>query len=132
MTDSLKSRRYDRVRRSVADNARRRLGVEALERRELLLVRASIDYSFDTNNFFNTPEKRDLMQSAADTVVGRFADDLGAIVPGSGNTWTAMFWAPGSGLVAGVPNRTIAANEVVFYAGGRDLGTEALGEGGPG
>src|SRR4051794_32400472 len=40
----------------------------SLEERRLLSIDIAIDYSFDTNHFFDTPEKRDLLQLAANVV----------------------------------------------------------------
>ena len=98
---------------------------------------ARIDYSLDTNNFFDTQAKRDLLQKAADEIFSRFGDDLEAISPGpSGfsfnNSWDASFNHPGTGAVHEVENLQVAANEIVVYAGGRELGGNTLGIGGPG
>ena len=58
--------------------------MESLEGRSLLAVTFQIDYSLDTNNFFNTQAKRDLLQTAANTIGQRLSDDLSAIIPGGG------------------------------------------------
>ena len=90
-----------------------------------------IDYSLDTNNFFDTQEKKDLLQLAADTIIVRFGDTLDAIVPGGGSTWKAVFTHPGTGQAGfEVPNLTVAENEIVIFAGGRSI--NSLGIGGPG
>ena len=107
------------------------MGVEDLESRILLSLTATIDYSFDTNEFFNTDLRRELMQAAVNMVVRDFTDTLDAISPNSNNTWTADFTHPGDGTDVSEPNLSIAANEIVIYVGGRDLGGQ-LGEGGPG
>jgi len=87
----------------------------------------TIDYSLDTNNFFDTQAKRDLLASAFNEIAGQFSDSLDAIVPGpSGfgfdNTWTAKFTHPGAGTNESVVDPTISLDEIVIYAGGRDLG----------
>ena len=94
-------------------------------------VHVVIDYSLDTNSFFDTQPKRDLLQQAADLVANWFRDDLMAITPGGGDSWDAVIDHPATGLSHTIPNRTIAANEVLLFAGGRDM-TDALGRGGPG
>ena len=104
--------------------------VEILESRELLTINVVIDYSLDTNNFFNTQEKKDLLQTAADAIGSRLTDTLSAITPSGSNTWTAIFEHPATGTEATVNNRSIAANTVVVYAGGRDLPANQAGVGG--
>lgn len=64
---------------------RRRRLCEVLESRPLLTT-VLIDYSLDTNNFFNTDAKRVLLQSAADALGSRLTDSLTAINPSGGNT----------------------------------------------
>ena len=95
-------------------------------------VTARIDYTYDTQNFFNTAEKRNIMQIAADAMVSRFEDQLAAISPSGNNSWSAVINHPGTGGVATISNLNIAANEVVIYVGGRNLAGNTLGQGGPG
>lgn len=96
-------------------------------------ITIQIDYSYDTNNFFDTQLKKDLLQDAADTLANRLTDQLTAIVPDGSNTWTERFFNPATGLEVFVVNPTVPANTVVVYAGGRDMGdTGLLGQGGNG
>ncbi|MBL4701542.1 MAG: hypothetical protein JKX85_09820, partial [Phycisphaeraceae bacterium] len=93
----------------------------------------NIDFTtYDTNNFFDTQLKKDLLQYAATSVANRFGDTLTAITPDANNTWDQVFFAPNTGLTTNVANATILQNEIVFYAGGRDLAGSTLGVGGPG
>ena len=94
-------------------------------------VRVVIDYSLDDNHFFDTQQKRDLLQQAADSVVRWFKDELLAINPGSGDVWEAVFDNPATGRRQAERNLTVRAGEVLLFAGGRDM-TDALGRGGPG
>jgi hypothetical protein len=105
----------------------------ALETRELLSITISIDYSFDTDSFFNTQAKRDLMQQAASVFSGVLNDSLTPITPGGIDTWTASFIDPATGSTRSVPNLNVPANTLIVYVGGGHLGglTEA-GRGGPG
>ena len=97
----------------------------------------TLDYTYDTNNFFDTQEKRDLMQMAADMLVGQFGDDLAAIMPGGGNSWTAIFENPATGADEEIVDLAVGDNELLVFVGGRDLGAsgqaaQEMGHGGPG
>ena len=105
--------------------------LEPLESRLMLSVNVTINYSFDTQNFFDTQLKRDLLQHAADQIVRQFDDELSAIVPGGSNTWSARFSHPGTGAAHQVNNLRVNADELIVFAGGRQLGA-TLGMGGHG
>jgi hypothetical protein len=94
-------------------------------------VHVVIDYSLDDNHFFDTQQKKDLLQQAADSVVKWFKDELLAIAPGGGDTWEAVFDDPATGSRHVERNLTVRAGEILLFAGGRDM-TDALGRGGPG
>ncbi|MCU0879946.1 MAG: FG-GAP-like repeat-containing protein, partial [Pirellulaceae bacterium] len=96
-------------------------------------LRIRFDYSHDTGYFnpdtweyfppfFDSQEKMDLLEMAADYVLQDLRDDLAAIVPAGENHWTATFTDPASGQDAGVEDLEIAANELLVFVGGRDLG----------
>ena len=95
-------------------------------------VTVRFDYSMDTNNFFDTQAKKDLLQSIADGIVAHFTDNLTAITPGGGNSWSQVINHPATGSTVMVSNPSVLANEIVIYAGGRDLPGSTLGIGGPG
>ena len=91
------------------------------------------DFTFDSSNFFNgNLQRQNVLNAAALVFESRFTDTLSAITPGSGNTWTATFENPSTGLTQSVVNRTIATNAIVVYVGARDLPGDTLGFGGPG
>jgi hypothetical protein len=101
---------------------RHRPAVLGLEGRRLLSVTINIDYSYDANNFFNTPDKRSLMQAAADVVAsGLSSDALSAIVTSGGDTWAARFPNPATGALQSVANLVVPANTIDIYVGGRSL-----------
>jgi len=104
---------------------------ESLEKRDLLAVTVSIDYSYDSHGFFDSVERRDSLQSALDSVVSQLSDTLQSISPRKRNNWRAHFIDPSTGSDTFVLNQKIESNQLVVYAGGRDLGS-SLGEGGPG
>jgi hypothetical protein len=90
------------------------------------------DYSLDTNGFFSQQERRDTLQAAASFFESRITDNLTAITPVGGNTWSAVIANPSTGNNVSIPNPTIAANTLLVYAGGRDLSGSSIGIGGPG
>ncbi len=95
-------------------------------------LRARFDYTYDTSGFFNPPERRQILQAAADIVISKFADQLAAITPSGTNTWRARFFAPNTGALVEVNNLNVAANELVIYVGARDLPGSEVGAGGAG
>jgi Ca2+-binding RTX toxin-like protein len=99
---------------------------EALEDRTLLMT-VLVDYSLDTNNFFDTQDKKDLFQTVVDNLSGRLTDTLSAISPGGPNTWTATFDHPGTGAAHSITDPTIPADTIIIYAGGRTLSGSTIG-----
>jgi PKD repeat protein len=103
-------------------------------------LRVRFDYSLDTGGFFADPLRRSLLQLAADSLVSRFGDTLAAITPGGNRQWEASVFHPSSGqagqltgtLTTLPANPSLAANEIVVYAGARDLPGAERGVGGPG
>ena len=99
------------------------------------------DYSLDTNNFFDSQVKRDVMDEAA-AIFEIFTDDLDAIVPGTvynpgtvdefSDTWDATFTHPGTGSPYAVTDLMIPSDTILVYVGGRSLPGTTIGEGGPG
>ncbi len=106
-----------------------------------------IDYSYDTNGFFTShPEAKATLESAADFFEGIIVDQIGAITPTGGDRWSEVFTHPGTGSNYEISSSTpaldpganeyklglsVAANTLVLYAGGRQLGS-TLGFGGYG
>jgi hypothetical protein len=98
-----------------------------------------IDYSLDTNNFFdpntaNGQAARAALARAAQWHTDRYLDNWAAIIPGGGNTWATDFTHPGTGAAHHVINNlNIPANTIKVFAGGRSLALdEAHGRSGPG
>lgn len=121
----------------------------------------TVNYDYDTNNFFDTQAKRDALQAAADRYSRVITSDLTAVSPAGTTTGTPAGWRvgfshPGTGAsfqlstAAGVGsdpfyNATegtgaadaygfagVAANEWVLFAGGRALSSAAVGGTGTG
>ncbi len=72
----------------MGDGKSSELTVSSVPSRGPLQVR--IDYSMDVNNFFDTQQKRNLLQLAADNLFSKFSDSLTAITPSGANTWQAI------------------------------------------
>jgi hypothetical protein len=91
------------------------------------------DYTYDSSNFFNgNLQRQNALNAAAQVFESRLTDNLTAITPSGGNTWTATFRNPSTGVTETVTDRSIAAGVIVVYAGARDLSGGTLGIGGPG
>src|SRR5262249_40891108 len=121
------------VPRPCPPRARARFRLEALEER-CCPVTIQFDYRLDTTGFF-TPAVRAAMDQVAHTLGDRYTDQLAAITPGSGNTWTGIVFDP-----SGVNNSfsftdlAVPANTVVIFAGSHSYGAGSpiLATGGPG
>jgi hypothetical protein len=81
-----------------------------------------LNYSLDQSHFFNTPAKKNLMQEAANAIVGDISTNLQPITPSGPNSWTATATASPFGFNASFKNLTIPANTLVVYVLGRGMG----------
>ena len=106
------------------------LSLETLEAREVPAVAGQLDFSRDTAGFFADPTRRAILQQAATDIGGHLTANLPALAPSGGNTWGARFFDPATGRDTTVTNLPVAANTLVVYAGGRDLGGSEAGVGG--
>ena len=119
-----------------------------------------VDYSFDTENFFDTTEKRDAIEAAAARYSAIINSDLAAVAPsgtasGTNAGWRVGFTHPGTGqqnfqlstaadsgsdslVGAGAPLAGeygfvgLNANEWLLFAGGRSLNSDGVGGTGTG
>lgn len=116
-----------------------------------------VDYTYDTNNFFDTTAKRDAIQAAADRFSRVMTDNLTGVGPGGTGTgtfagWRIGFTHPGTGNsfqvstaaspaadplagagVADVYNFAgLSADRWILYAGGRPQSAAATGGTGTG
>jgi len=106
--------------------------LEALEPRRLLSVSIEFDYSLDTNNFFESQERRDLLETVADDLAERLEDDLAAIMPLGFNTWEAKLVHPGTGDPDfGIEDLEVPEDTLLIFAGARPL-DDSLARGGAG
>jgi FG-GAP-like repeat/Matrixin len=106
------------------------LSLESLDARLVPALTVRIDYSLDSLGFFNDSARRAALESAATQLVSRLDADFDAIAPHLGNSWSLLLNSPSSGRQVEIANPTIAANTIVIYAGGYNLGGAEAGEGG--
>lgn len=107
--------------------------------REMLEVRIvparidiQFDYTYDTGNFFADPNRKAVLDLAANVYEERITDDLAAITPSGGNTWDAILNDPSGTGTQTVSNLTIPAGVLKVYVGSRNFGGSTLAVGGPG
>ncbi len=104
--------------------------MESLESRQLLTIAIQFDYSRDTNNFFADTARRQILELAGETLGSRLDDELLAITPSGGNTWSLTSFNPsGSGSFT-LNDQSIPANSVLVFVGSRNMSSLAVG--GPG
>jgi hypothetical protein len=112
-----------------------------------------VDYTYDTNNFFDTQTKRDAMEAVADRFSRIIISPLAAVTPSGTGTGTSAGWRvgfthPGTGASYQLSTASSAgtdpigggadvygfgglnADEWILYAGGRSL--SSAGQGGTG
>jgi hypothetical protein len=103
------------------------LGVERLEEREVPAITILVDYSLDARanggaGFFQDhPDAKVAMNRVAYEMGQRVSANFAAIIPGGGNTWSALFYDPRTGGQHAVANRNIPADTIVVYAGARAM-----------
>lgn len=95
-------------------------------------ISISFDYSYDQQGFFDDARRATLNQ--AGTYVGsRLQDQLTAIDSSGTNNFTAKFSNPSDfNSSISVPAFSVAANDIRVYVGASDMGSDMLGNGGPG
>ena len=93
-----------------------------------------IDYTYDTNNFFNTQEKRDAIEAAAQFFGDRIQDNLLRIDPAEfpGQSWTATFTHPTTGEALRRPDLVIPEDTIIIFVGARELFNRTAGQAGSG
>ena len=103
-------------------------------------LRIRFDYSLDTRGFFSGANayRRNVLQIAGDSLIKRFGDDLAAIIPGGIKEWIPSVNHPSNGpsnSISGkrvnlAKNLRVNANEIIVYAGARNLPGNFRGVGG--
>jgi hypothetical protein len=91
-------------------------------------VTFTLDYSMDpAGGIFDTSTPdgqaaRGVMQRAAQVLSDRILDNLTAITPGGGNTWSPRVVNPATGLLVTPGVTSVGANEIRVYVGSQSLG----------
>ena len=94
-----------------------------------------IDYTYDTNNFFDTSEKRNAIETVAKFYGDLLQDNLLRIDSSefsASSTWNASISEPSSGNLIGLGDLIIPEDTIIIFVGSRDLGGFIRGRGGPG
>ena len=99
----------------------------------LSAVQIEIDYSLDTNGFFDQPGSREALRAVCDYFETILTDNLARIdtAEWTGETWERRFFHPSTGEETLLPGIVVPEDTIILYVGGRNLGT-TLGVGGPG
>jgi hypothetical protein len=105
----------------------RRLRFDRLECRDVPSIAFRFDYSLDSTGFFNDPERRAALEQAGFMLTSQLNDSLAAIAPGGTNSLTLTVTKPGTNQTVTLINPAIAADEIVVYAIGANLGGTHLG-----
>jgi hypothetical protein len=89
------------------------------------------DYSLDTQGFFSSSDAKTSLEAAGSFFEGLLQDTFDAITPGTvynagteaqfSDTWTIDFNHPGTGNAHSIVDKSIAANTLLIYAGGRNV-----------
>lgn len=130
----LRDDRFWRGLRRQQRQARSHQPLEQLEARVLPALTITFDYSLDSNNFFptNSPQ-RATFEAALNDIAANLQDTLLEIVPHKDNpadSWSATVTNPSTGGTQAYADLILGENEIIVFAGARQLGTTQLGEGG--
>jgi len=108
-------------------------GLFAIASQPAAAINIEFRYDFDTNNFFDTQAKKDVLSAAGSFFGNLIQDDLTAITSGGVNHFNVNFFNPAdiSSTSITINDFSVAADTLVVYAGGSALGG-SLGLGGPG
>ncbi len=91
------------------------------------------DYGYDSNSFFDTQAKKDVLEAAGSFFSSRLNDSLSAIDSAGNNHFNANFSNPGvTGSTVTINDFNVAANTLTVFAGGRAIAGSTIGIGGPG
>ncbi|MEM6883717.1 MAG: matrixin family metalloprotease [Verrucomicrobiota bacterium] len=101
----------------------------------LMSLEIQIDYTYDTNNFFNTDEKRAAIEAVADFYGDMISETLLRIDPAdfTSASWTPSITHPSTGASIDLTELSVVPeNVIIVYVGSRELGGSTAGQAGPG
>lgn len=105
-------------------------GLFAIVSQPATAINIEFNYDFDTNNFFDTQAKKDVLSAAGSYFSNLITDDLTAITSSGGNHFNIKFSNPDSGATETINDYSVLADTLVVFAGGRALSGSTLGTGG--
>ena len=100
---------------------------ESLEDRITPAVHVRFDYTFDTQGFFNSAERRAALDEVATAITANIGDSLTAIAPTAGNKWQARAWNSATNSQINVDNLAVGSDELVIFISAGNLSGGALG-----
>lgn len=108
-------------------------GLFAIASQPASAINIEFRYDYDTNNFFDTQAKRDVLSAAGSYFSNLITDDLTAITSSGSNNFNVNFFNPADVTSSSITinDFSVAADTLIVYAGGSALGS-SLGLGGPG
>lgn len=95
-------------------------------------INIQFDYRFDSNNFFNTQAKKDVLNTAGSYFDNIIGDKLTAISSSGFNHFNTNFYNPDTGVSQTINDFSVTANTLTIFVGGQALTGSTLGQGGPG
>lgn len=96
-------------------------------------INIEFDYTYDTNSFFADPNRKLVLEAAAQVFESRLTDSLTAITSGAGGNFNAVFFNPSAtGTDLTLNSFSVAADEIRVFVGASALGGNILGVGGYG
>ena len=95
-------------------------------------INIEIDYSYDTNGWFNPAERRLALEKAAEFYENLISDTLLRIDPSefSQASWTVSVRNPQTGGTVSLTNPVVPEDTIIVFAGARELGGNVRGQGG--
>ncbi len=95
------------------------------------------DYNYDSSGFFtgSNSSRQTLLNAAASVFETRFTDNLTAITssgPSGIDHFNVAFADPSATQTKTVNDYSVAADKIIVYVGAYNLGSNVLGQGGPG
>ncbi len=83
-------------------------------------VTFEFDYRFDSDGFFDVPQRRTAMETAG-RLLTRYTDSLSAVIPEGDNHWLTFFSPPGGGAPQILQDIPVPQNVLLVFPAGRDL-----------
>ncbi|MBI4658165.1 MAG: peptidase M10A and M12B matrixin and adamalysin [Verrucomicrobia bacterium] len=85
------------------------------------------DYRYDSSGFFDAPERRLVLNAAANEYAFRFGDSLTALTPAGTNSWNALVIRPDTGTMELLSDLLVPANTLTIFVSARPLDADKLG-----